>query len=133
MNNELKARVEEENDLWSRKRRLPTNGDHRRHTLINGLFTALQEADNERSLLKEYVGSSICMSDYQSVDQIRAALALSQQQLHDTEARLQVAVEALNVLQNEWNEYDWTMLPPKASKAVKEALAKIKEMEVKDD
>ena len=47
MNNELKARVEEENDLWSRKRRLPTNGDHRKHTLINDLSTALQEARAE--------------------------------------------------------------------------------------
>jgi len=86
MKAELNARVEEENDLWNRKRRLPTNGEHRRHTLINDLSTALQVADEQLGLTKI------------ALDHKKTLLASCETALHNTEARLQIAMEALSVV-----------------------------------
>ena len=116
MKAELKAGVEEENDLWSRKRRLPTNGDHRRHTLINGLFTALQGVDEQLGLTKIVL------------DHKKTLLASCETALHDTEARLQVAVEALSRIEDERCDNSDCDKQHIATLAI----AKIKEMEGSD-
>ena len=116
---------------------------------VADLSTALQEAEAENSTLGDRCIKQFEELQEQSdelnrlgaiIEEARGFAELTPQgraewQVENDElkARLQVAVEALNVLQNEWNEYDWMMLPPKASKAVKDALAKIKEMEGSDE
>ena len=112
MKAELKARVEE----YYRQLRKGDDGYPQPVTnserLINDLSTALQEARAE---------------SHDAMNRAQAMVGNLEQQLHDTEARLQVAVEALEVCKTNHecrgDYYDgWAT----------QALAKIKEMEGSD-